>query len=259
MEMIFCPNCNKLTGYKRSLGFGTLFAVLLTAGLWLLALPFYPKRCITCGLAKSDSVPWYRTWRVVVLPFLFCVGIAVLVETNKDRSTQMAPIVKGPDYNEVPTSTVANKAPDANAQTTQMPQAPRPHRAQVDIPSPKKRPIPIRMDEVTVLPTPDGHHNVQMVKGAFPMNAIGQPDVPVWLMCNDVNSTCYPLRPGQLYWGTAINLGEEGYSSCYPADNSDSFCTQIHGTYEGEEKLVVYVMGVAKREQQYDIQLVVIC
>lgn len=64
MEMIFCPNCNKLTGYKRVIGFGTFFAVLLTAGIWLLVLPFYPKRCITCGLTKSDSVPWYKTWRL---------------------------------------------------------------------------------------------------------------------------------------------------------------------------------------------------
>jgi hypothetical protein len=42
MEMIFCPNCNKLTVYKRALGFGTFLAVLLTAGIWLFALPFYP-------------------------------------------------------------------------------------------------------------------------------------------------------------------------------------------------------------------------
>lgn len=70
MEMIFCPNCGKLTGYKRALGFGTFFAVLLTAGFWLLAIPFYPKRCITCGLGKSESLPWYQTWRLgaVILP-----------------------------------------------------------------------------------------------------------------------------------------------------------------------------------------------
>lgn len=116
--------------------------------------------------------------------------------------------------------------------------------------SSKKRPIPIRVDEVTVVPTPDGRHNLQMVKAAFPLNAIGKPDVPVWLMCNDVDATCYPLRPGQVYWGTAINPGEKGFSSCYPADNSSSFCTQIHGQYGGEEKLVVYIMGIAKGEQQ---------
>ncbi|MFZ0957425.1 MAG: hypothetical protein WAN60_13845 [Candidatus Sulfotelmatobacter sp.] len=78
MEMIFCPNCGKLTGYKRALGFGTFFAALLTAGLWLLAIPFYPKRCITCGLGKSDSVPWYKTWRlgVIVLAGVVAAGVA---------------------------------------------------------------------------------------------------------------------------------------------------------------------------------------
>lgn len=80
MEMIFCPNCNKLTGYKRVIGFGTFFAVLLTAGLWLLTLPFYPKRCITCGLTKSDSVPWYQTWRVMALAVPLIVVVSALID-----------------------------------------------------------------------------------------------------------------------------------------------------------------------------------
>lgn len=79
MEMIFCPNCGRLTGYKRALGFGTLFAVLLTAGLWLLVIPFYPKRCITCGLGKSESVPWYRTWRLAAALVTGAVAAAILV------------------------------------------------------------------------------------------------------------------------------------------------------------------------------------
>lgn len=44
MYMAYCPNCKKETGYKRSLGFGTLFAVVLTGGLWLVAIYFYPYR-----------------------------------------------------------------------------------------------------------------------------------------------------------------------------------------------------------------------
>lgn len=32
--MIPCPNCNMLTGYKRTIGFGTFLAVLLTAACW---------------------------------------------------------------------------------------------------------------------------------------------------------------------------------------------------------------------------------
>ena len=54
MEMIFCPNCQKVTGYKRALGFGTLLGFVLTGGLWLLAVPFYPRRCITCGTSDPQ-------------------------------------------------------------------------------------------------------------------------------------------------------------------------------------------------------------
>lgn len=53
MEMLYCKNCKHVTGHKRSLGIGTFFAVLVTGGLWLLAIPFYPKRCIVCGLSNN--------------------------------------------------------------------------------------------------------------------------------------------------------------------------------------------------------------
>src|SRR5712692_6682131 len=85
MEIIFCPNCNKLTGYKRSLGFGTFFAVVLTAGFWLLVVPFYPKRCITCGLGKSETVPWTQTWRAPALACLAVVLLALLYGYVGDR------------------------------------------------------------------------------------------------------------------------------------------------------------------------------
>lgn len=80
MEMIFCPNCEKLTGYKRALGFGTFFAVLLAAGLWLFAIPFYPKRCITCGLGKLESVSWHRTWCLAAVLFSGGVLVVILVD-----------------------------------------------------------------------------------------------------------------------------------------------------------------------------------
>jgi len=91
--MIFCPNCNKLNGYKRALGFGTFFAVLLTAGIWLVAVPFYPKRCISCGLAKSDSVPWCHTWRLLAaIGGALVVFALLLVGTRGGR--QIAPQVR---------------------------------------------------------------------------------------------------------------------------------------------------------------------
>ncbi len=49
MQMAYCPNCGKITGHKRALGFGTFFAFILTGGLWIIVLIFYPKRCIVCG------------------------------------------------------------------------------------------------------------------------------------------------------------------------------------------------------------------
>lgn len=129
MEMIFCPNCNKLTGYKRAIGFGTFFAVVLTAGLWLLAIPFYPKRCITCGLTKSASVPWYQTWRVFVFPLVAIVLIALFVGIASKENGQhvgMVPIVKGPNYNEVPRQTdMKVKTSNTNTQTSASLEAPK--------------------------------------------------------------------------------------------------------------------------------------
>jgi len=55
MELIYCPNCGKPSGFKRALGFGTLFMVVITFGLWLLVIPLYPARCISCGLTRSSA------------------------------------------------------------------------------------------------------------------------------------------------------------------------------------------------------------
>jgi TonB family protein len=121
--MIFCPNCAKRTGYKRALGVGTFFAVALTAGFWLLALPFYPKRCITCGLRKSDSVPWYETWRVVALPIFAIVVVLVLIDKLQQPS-EPAQVVRGPDYNDsrTPNSVSSSEtlAPDAVGQVIEV-------------------------------------------------------------------------------------------------------------------------------------------
>jgi osmotically-inducible protein OsmY len=88
MQMLLCPNCGKLTGFKRALGFGTFFMVLLTAGLWLLVIPFYPARCITCGLTRGSAfahnfATWYRGLSqgarvfVVVAPLALLFGLGI--------------------------------------------------------------------------------------------------------------------------------------------------------------------------------------
>lgn len=49
MKLEHCDVCEKQTMFKRNLGFGTVFAVIATSGLWLFAIPFYPIRCVNCG------------------------------------------------------------------------------------------------------------------------------------------------------------------------------------------------------------------
>jgi hypothetical protein len=56
MEYSYCPNCKKMTGHKRALGWGTFFGSVVTLGTSLGAVPFYPKRCIICGNVKRDEI-----------------------------------------------------------------------------------------------------------------------------------------------------------------------------------------------------------
>lgn len=55
MEYSYCPNCRKMTGHKRALGWGTFFGGVFTLGASTFAIPFYPKRCIICGMKSSDN------------------------------------------------------------------------------------------------------------------------------------------------------------------------------------------------------------
>jgi len=68
MKFKFCPNCGLNAGFKRAFGIGTLIMLVLTGGIWLLALPFYECRCIRCGGTKyeeikgrpDDNFPWAK-------------------------------------------------------------------------------------------------------------------------------------------------------------------------------------------------------
>jgi len=59
MKVEYCKTCSKQTMFKRSLGFGTFFAVILTGGFWILAIPFYPIRCTQCGTHIEDNRQMY--------------------------------------------------------------------------------------------------------------------------------------------------------------------------------------------------------
>jgi hypothetical protein len=86
MQVIYCPNCQKRTGFRRALGFGTFFMALITFGLWLLVIPFYPARCIVCGLQRQEALrtslsTWLgsRTTGQRVVLGLMLAGLAVLI------------------------------------------------------------------------------------------------------------------------------------------------------------------------------------
>jgi hypothetical protein len=117
MQMIQCPNCGKLTGFKRSLGLGAFFMVLLTFGLWLLVIPIYPARCINCGLTRKSAVAkniisWFRRGDtrskvfIVVGAFMLLLFVAAIFNRNTSLQQSTASNVGGSS----PTSTVVPAA-----------------------------------------------------------------------------------------------------------------------------------------------------
>lgn len=83
-----------MTGHKRALGWGTFFAAVLTGGIWLLAIPFYQKRCVICGnlpsrtpapegggtgAAAPPSAPRYNPRVTLVVLGLLVVGIVFTI------------------------------------------------------------------------------------------------------------------------------------------------------------------------------------
>lgn len=53
MAIAYCTLCKRRVEARRQIGVGTLILVLITTGLWLIAIPFYSPRCSIC---KSDQL-----------------------------------------------------------------------------------------------------------------------------------------------------------------------------------------------------------
>lgn len=117
MEMISCRNCGKLRGHKRTIGVGTFLAVILTFGFWLFIIPCYPKRCINCGFRKSDSVPWYQTWRLPGLAFLVIAVIAIVSDKIGKPSQPIDSAIKEPSYNQPAKEDLDSASPVINSHT----------------------------------------------------------------------------------------------------------------------------------------------
>lgn len=98
MRFEHCENCQQRVGFGRRFGWGTFFAVLVTFGLWLITLPFYPLRCIRCGwqLQQKVSIGGFDPGRVVkmvawgslVLLALMVIGLLSQESTSTVRTDQ---------------------------------------------------------------------------------------------------------------------------------------------------------------------------
>jgi hypothetical protein len=53
MATMYCALCSRPVEAKRQIGAGTIILAVVTGGIWLLAIPFYSKRCCIC---KSTAV-----------------------------------------------------------------------------------------------------------------------------------------------------------------------------------------------------------
>lgn len=49
MSIKHCKYCDRQVDFRRKIGFGTIIMILLTGFIWILAIPFYRKRCKICG------------------------------------------------------------------------------------------------------------------------------------------------------------------------------------------------------------------
>lgn len=115
MEMIFCPNCGRRSGFKRALGFGTVFMVVLTFGLWLLVIPFYPARCMNCGMSRGSAFfeNLIANPRRAITISSVAAGLVLVLfawawfSRPAADNNHPAEIIKGPDYDEARSTSTA--------------------------------------------------------------------------------------------------------------------------------------------------------
>jgi hypothetical protein len=55
---MYCALCRRPVEGKRQIGAGTIVLAVITGGFWLIAIPFYSKRCSICkSAAVSKAMP----------------------------------------------------------------------------------------------------------------------------------------------------------------------------------------------------------
>lgn len=64
MATMYCALCGRPVEAKRQIGAGTIILAVVTGGLWLVAIPFYQKRCSICRSAAVSWTPPAATGRI---------------------------------------------------------------------------------------------------------------------------------------------------------------------------------------------------
>lgn len=55
MAVQHCKLCDRKVCAERQIGVGTLILAVLTAGSWLIAIPFYEERCPICKCTEFEE------------------------------------------------------------------------------------------------------------------------------------------------------------------------------------------------------------
>lgn len=57
MATMYCALCGRSVEAKRQIGAGTIILAVVTGGVWLVAIPFYRKRCSICKSTAVSATP----------------------------------------------------------------------------------------------------------------------------------------------------------------------------------------------------------
>lgn len=69
MATMYCALCSRPVEARRQIGAGTLILAVFTAGMSLLAVPFYPPRCAICKSTALYASPQEAEARGAAGPF----------------------------------------------------------------------------------------------------------------------------------------------------------------------------------------------
>lgn len=249
MRVTHCYVCNRPSGFARRLGWGTFFMAVLTAGLWLLTIPFYPKRCVTCGCTEAGAAraalvsepPTHERQLMAAYGMVAAVVLVAFILWIASRSQSAS----SPASQATPTENVGSQ-----------PTAPTVSRK----PSRKSQMLYVAVTESTSTQADASGHVLYFSSGHLTAPGVVtsseraqlerlQSTSKIALMCDDAQPTCMPLRPGQTYQMQTIRPGEPDYAYGY-VKGTGSDVVRIYGQappqYGGKTANVVYVLSAAQ-------------